>query len=608
MSLEKAKYMPGIDGLRTLAVFAVVFYHLNFPFMPGGFLGVTLFFVLSGYLITDLLLNEWTINGKISLSNFWKRRAKRLLPGLFTLLLLLGAFVTLFRPDLMQRFIPDLIPAILYYSNWWNIFYQVSYFQSFEAQPLLNHLWSLAVEEQFYIFWPILTLIGLKLFNKHKKIIVGIILLGALTSSFFMALLYNPDDPSRAYFGTDTRIFSLLLGAAAAFIFPSVRLKAMQLKGLRLFALNFSGLLGLGAFLAFNIFTSQYDDFLYNGGMLLFSFCCVLLILSVVNQNTFVSKVFGVPPLRWVGKFSYEIYLFQFPLIVLSTPTVNTVGINWGLSVLQIAGTMFLAWMVYFFIGNPIRYRKSEYKPNRVFTVLKYAAILLLLGVTAFGIFRPAQPDYTALAKDTGVPSPSTKVITPSPRKTPMPQKTARPKKTSVPVRTPMPSKTSNEVISTRKITVIGDSVMINIVPYLEDLYPNMDFYAKVGFQIHELQDMISSLRKQHKLFDFVIIELGTNGPCSKSRLIEIIDGLGPECKIIFCSTRSPRSWVSDFNRKLDEVITKYPNTFLADWYAVSANHDEYFARDGVHPTRSGCVAYKEMLQNAIQLVLQKDI
>ena len=331
MSSNNAKYMPGIDGLRTLAVVAVVFYHLNFPFMPGGFLGVTLFFVLSGYLITDLLLNEWDVKNKISLGNFWARRAKRLLPGLFTFLILLGGFITIFRPELMGKLIPDLIPAIFYYSNWWNIFHQVSYFQSFDTAPLLNHLWSLAVEEQFYIIWPLLLLIGLKIFRNHKRILVGVILLGALISAGAMSVLYVAADPSRSYFGTDTRIFSLLIGAATAFILPSIRLQSIKLAGARLIAMNIVGIIGITAFLAFAIFSNQYGDFLYKGGMLLFSFFCVLLIISAVNRATLISKFFGIPPLSYIGKFSYEIYLFQFPVIVLTSPEVNTNGINLSL-------------------------------------------------------------------------------------------------------------------------------------------------------------------------------------------------------------------------------------------------------------------------------------
>jgi len=617
MSKNNLNYMPGIDGLRALAVFAVVFYHAGVTLTPGGFLGVTLFFVLSGYLITDLILNEWNKNGTIAFRKFWIRRAKRLLPGLFVLLLLLGAFVTFFRPDLTGKLFPDLIPAVFYYSNWWNIIRQISYFDVFGIPPLLNHLWSLAVEEQFYIIWPIFLLVGLKIFRNHKRLLVGVILIGALASSAAMGILYNNgENISRVYYGTDTRIFSLLLGAAMAFIMPSLKLRSMILTNKKLYLLNIFGTVGLGAFLIFVIFTSEFNDFLYQGGMLLFSAFCALLIISSVRQETWISKVFGIAPLKWIGTFSYEIYLVQFPVIALLTPTINTKGFNLWVCVLQITITMVLAWTIYYFIDKPIRFGSSKIKSRPILSRLKYVLIAVLFLATSVGAImiqtsppsgsphveahqRP-KPSPTPVPKPSPKPGPK-----PGPKPSPKPSPRPSPKPSSAPLNphqgtTPQPVIISDNLAKGHKITVIGDSIMINVEPFLKPKYKNIYFSSMVGFQIWDLQNRIQQIRQEGKLGDVIIIELGTNGTCSTSTLHEIIKEIGNDHKIIFCTTRVSRPWGADFNQKIKEVVPQYSNASIADWYEVSSQHDEYFGSDGVHTTIVGSKVYASMLQNEI--------
>lgn len=221
---KKTNYMPGLDGLRALAVLAVIAFHLNLPFATGGFIGVTVFFVLSGYLITDLLLFEWKNTKKINLKNFWIKRAKRLFPAILLLIISLFIFVSIFRPDLLTKLRQDSIPGLFYYSNWYSIFKNTSYFDTFDVS-LLNHFWSLSVEEQFYIVWPLIIFFALNLF-KNKKLIFRLVLVLAGLSAILMVFMFTPgQDPSRVYYGTDTRAFSLLIGAALAFVWPSNNLK-----------------------------------------------------------------------------------------------------------------------------------------------------------------------------------------------------------------------------------------------------------------------------------------------------------------------------------------------------------------------------------------------
>lgn len=630
-AVKKNDYMPGIDGLRTFAVFAVIFYHFGFSRTPGGYLGVTLFFVLSGYLITDLLLRERDDRGCISLARFWTRRAKRLLPGLFVLLIILSAWVALFRRDLANNLRADILPAVLYYSNWQNIIHKVSYFEKFGTPPLLNHLWSLAVEEQFYILWPLLLLAGIRLFGARRRRLAAAILFGALLSAGAMALLYRPgEDPSRVYYGSDTRAFALLLGAAAAVVLPSRTLLAAQLTKGRRAALETGGLLGLAGVTAFIVFCYEYSGFLYRGGMLLFSVLCVPLIFAAARPETLLARFFTLPPLRKTGAFCYEIYLIQFPVIALTTPAVNTSGNSLCLRAEQTAFILLAAWLVYRFIDNPIRFagtrRLSKPAEESASTagrrrLIRYGAACALSGAllvanvsAASSLFHIVPDNYeqgvtnllpaaNAAAERDGEPSvvskPDAATAAPSPEEHASPWQRAA--ANSPRIIASSPPYESGKILSKKRITVLGDSIMYDVGRYLKPGYPNMDIRFEVGFQIWNAKDLIIQIKKEGRLGDIVVIELGTNGTCPKKMLLSLVREIGAGRKVIFCNTRIPNPWGPAINRNMRDVVLQTPGTLLADWYAVSANHDEYFCKDGVHTVAAGAKAYAAMLQSAIQ-------
>ncbi|TGV03468.1 acyltransferase, partial [Mesorhizobium sp. M00.F.Ca.ET.186.01.1.1] len=265
-----SRYMPGIDGLRALAVLAVIIYHLNYNWAPGGLLGVGIFFVLSGYLITDLLIAQWSRNGRLDMKDFWLRRARRLLPALLLLLVAVVASVALFSPEQMGRLRGDVWAALFYVSNWWLVFSEVSYFEKFGPPSPLGHLWSLAVEEQFYLIWPLLVALGLSLIKRRGPLVILTLGLAAV-SAVLMAVMYEPgEDPSRIYYGTDTRVFALLIGAALAMMWPSRKLST-TISGKARATLDVIGCVSLAILLLAIWKTNQYDDFLYQGGLVLWS-------------------------------------------------------------------------------------------------------------------------------------------------------------------------------------------------------------------------------------------------------------------------------------------------------------------------------------------------
>jgi peptidoglycan/LPS O-acetylase OafA/YrhL len=351
--------MPGLDGLRAIAVLGVIAYHLNFGWASGGLLGVGVFFTLSGYLITDILLTQ-VAGGGIKLAKFWLARARRLLPALFVMLIVVMAWVTVIGPHQPSNFRIDLASAVGYVNNWWLVFHNVSYFAQFASPSPLGHLWSLSVEEQFYIFWPFLLMIGVGLVRELPyasgiRPRLGAVMIGfGVVSAILMAVLYTPGlDPSRIYYGTDTRAQELLLGAALATVWPSRNLVARIPGGARRMI---DGLGVAGLLVIFLMFwrSGQYSPFLYRGGFVVLSIGTVLLLVALVHPASRLGPIVGMRPLRWIGERSYGIYLWHFPIIVLTTPAGDHT-VNLARAAAQVAATFVVAALSWRYIEDPIR-------------------------------------------------------------------------------------------------------------------------------------------------------------------------------------------------------------------------------------------------------------
>lgn len=393
----KSRYIPALDGLRTLAVVAVVLYHLNLTWAQGGLLGVTIFFVLSGYLITRLLLNEVAKTGRIDLKSFWIRRIRRLVPAVVTVVFVTCALCTIFNHVMLTKMRPDILPSLLFFNNWWQIAQNVSYFNALGDPSPLTHFWSLAIEEQFYLIWPplLFAMVSMHVSKPNtRRVVLGL----AAVSALAMMVLYNPAaDPSRVYYGTDTRVFSLLLGAWMAFI-PDRDLAPVRLArrlGLNRLAgaakhgknaegkpgekadesaetapaqpsalvrfwsspasidvLGVVGLVGLAAMVAL---TNGYTAFQYRGGTLLCSILTLMVIAACVQPQGMVARALSAEPLVWVGKRSYSIYLWHYPLLLLMNPVANINDTPWWQYILQVLLVVAVAECSYRFIETPFR-------------------------------------------------------------------------------------------------------------------------------------------------------------------------------------------------------------------------------------------------------------
>ncbi|MFB4336940.1 acyltransferase family protein [Bacillus sp. BR_16] len=596
---KNSRYMVGLDSLRGLAILGVILYHINFNWLPGGFLGVTVFFVLSGYLITDILAMEWKRNKRIDLKKFWLSRARRLLPGMLVMLVITLAWITIFHSSLLEKMRGDSLAALFYVSNWWYIYHKLSYFDNFNQISPLNHFWSLAVEEQFYVVWPFIISLGLFYIKKQSHMIL-LICLGAFASALAMANLYEPGvDPSRIYYGTDTRAFSLLIGAVLALVWPSNRLANKIIPKAR-FILDVVGGIALIIILLMFWKTNQYDPFLYKGGMVLLSIATALLVANLAHPASRIAQFLRFRPLRWIGVRSYGIYLWHYPILTLTTPKVNVGDFSIIRAIFQFLLIILIAQISWKFIEKPIRQgalRNIQFKNLRLQNVtlgVKLALVcsLFFSSIAVLGLSNASK------AKEN---SQQDKVETVQTKPVPHPVAVWE----NADQETPLNQGESKEVNSAQPknpltVTAIGDSVMIDITPYLKNTFPDIRIDAQIGRQLSKAIPVVEQLKNEGNLGNYVIIGLGTNGAFTTEQLVSLIKLIGNERKIIFINTRVPRPWESIVNERLKVTVPKYPNVTLVDWYAASAGKKDYFAPDGVHLTNIGAEAYAVLVAKAV--------
>ncbi|HDR3890757.1 TPA: acetyltransferase [Bacillus cereus] len=596
---KNSRYMVGLDSLRGLAILGVILYHINFNWMPGGFLGVTVFFVLSGYLITDILAMEWKRNKRIDLKKFWLSRARRLLPAMFVMLVITLAWITIFHSSLLEKMRGDSLAALFYVSNWWYIYHKLSYFDSFGQPSPLNHFWSLAVEEQFYVVWPFVISLGFYYIKKQSRMIL-FICLGAIASALAMAILYEPgSDPSRIYYGTDTRAFSLLIGAALALIWPSSRLANKIIPQARLI-LDVIGGVALSIILIMFWKTNQYEPFLYRGGMVLLSIATALLVANLAHPASRIALFLRFRPLRWMGVRSYGIYLWHYPIITLTTPKVNAGEFSITRAILQFLLIIMIAQISWKYIEKPIRQgalRNIQFKNLRLQNValgVKLALIcaVFVSSIAVFGLSKVSKakenPQLDKVEAVQTQPAKHPVAVWENPAQ-----------------ETPQTQEESKEINSAQPkdaltVTAIGDSVMIDIAPYLKNTFPDIRIDAQIGRQLSKAIPVVEQLKNEGNLGNYVIIGLGTNGAFTTEQLVSLIKLIGNERKMIFINTRVPRPWESIVNERLKVTTSEYPNITLVDWYAASAGKRDYFAPDGVHLTKVGAEAYAALVVKAV--------
>jgi peptidoglycan/LPS O-acetylase OafA/YrhL len=383
------RYEPALDGVRAVAVLAVVGYHLGWGLVGGGFLGVDAFFVLSGYLITRLLVAEWSLHDRISLSGFYARRALRLLPALFLVLAAVAVYWELRTPsDQLSGLRGDALASLFYVSNWRFIATGQSYFAQFATPSPLLHLWSLAIEEQFYLIWPLIVIASMKVAHGSRRVLVGVCAVGIVTSGALMAALFDPVDASRAYYGTDARVHALLIGALFALVPVASALG-------RWFSSRWCRVVGwvaAAAVLAAILTASDHTAIYYRGGSVIYAVLVGLVIVTVVGSATAgLARLLSLGPLLWVGIRSYGIYLWHWPVIVYMT-SARTGLHGLTLDAVRIAVTFGVAALSYTFVERPIRMRRWARPVRRVVLPTAFVAVAGMILVSTAGATAP--PDF----------------------------------------------------------------------------------------------------------------------------------------------------------------------------------------------------------------------
>lgn len=587
-SQKGRRYMPGLDGLRALSVLAVIAYHLNIKWAQGGLLGVGIFFVISGYLITDQIIIEWRKQHRFNLLRFWKRRVRRLIPAMLWMLLCVGIWLVLFDPERLQSLQGAFLSSIFYVNNWWLIFHKVSYFESFGPASPIGHMWSLSIEEQFYLIWPLLLIIGLKMVQRGSELFI-LILIVATLSVFSMAWMYEPGtDPSRVYYGTETRAFGLLIGAALAIVWPSQWLRDKVPIRARLM-LDLIGGFSLLILIILIGYSNKFDDFLYPGGFVLLSVVTAILLAVLAHPASYIGKLMGCKPLHWIGVRSYSLYLWHFPVIILSnTSDVENSSVKH--LIIQLMVSFVLAAISYKYIEEPFR-RGSFRKDKRGETRLSrrtYFRPLYLGIILSTVIFLIIFRWYVALSE----PDDQTPVADDSIHHI----KVSRDKKDE--------SKNLDNVATQvgKGITVIGDSVILDAAPYLEELLPGIVVNGKVGRQMIQAQEVIDQLQSEGKLGDKIIIELGTNGPFNSDKLRNLLESLNDSKEIFLVNTRVPRDWQDTVNKEIAAVANEFNHITVIDWYSASEGKNNYFYQDGVHLNSEGAKFYASILVEAVKV------
>ena len=618
---KKRRYITGLDGIRAIAVIMVLAYHLKLALFKSGFLGVTVFFVLSGYLITGILISEVEEEGTIDLKNFWLRRIRRLVPAVMSM-----AVVIIFVSAVVNRVIftkgcKDFLASVLGFNNWWQIFNKVSYFEAAGVPSPFTHCWSLAIETQFYLIYPLILLGIYKLVKsrgegraKRGLLFAGVTLLLALISVILMIVLFDPQqDASRVYYGTDTRAFSLLFGALLAILWE-YRMVPRRLSASVNMVL---GSVSFAVLLVMTIAINGSSNFWYRGGQFVGTILTVLVIYTVSGRKTWLSRFLSNPVLKWIGDRSYSIYLWHYPIILLISKGIKA---SWWITLIEIVLSVVLAELSYRFIETPIRHGiigeylnilrsrpKSRQEKKRQILVarrsLKVMAGTFVLTVSLIlcMIFVPKKNALDTLQKREAKAKETGKMTEEQ-----LAKQKANGSESEDTICTA--DLTDDEILEGLNLLLIGDSIAVDVTDDFYEMFPNSVSDTKIG-RITSLGKQVLDSYIDEKKWEGegVIFASLSNSPIN-GELEDIREKIGKDMPLFLTTVRIPHdTFEEESNSKIKKFVEENDHTYLIDWYAASEGHDEYFDADDTHLLSAGAKAYANCIKEAVLDAYKKE-
>lgn len=619
----RLRQVKGLDGLRGLAVIAVVLYHFFGAALPGGYLGVDLFFVLSGFLITSLLVREYRTSGTISLKDFWIRRFRRILPAAVAVLVFCTAIVTLIGGDLAVGLRQQFFGTLLFVNNWTQIATSQSYFADNEVQ-VFAHYWSLAVEEQFYLIWPLLILGIFRISSRQpRRLPVTVATVLGLGSFAAMWFIFTPgEDPTRVYYGTDTHAFGLLAGAVLSLLMTSTKSdpNADSWASSSKVKTRTAGIIGFLALIGYvvQLFLMPDDmEFTYRGGLFLTSILGALMVWGVIYEYGPMTLLFRTKVMRWFGQRSFSLYLWHWPVIMILQALVhgNQNSDNaWILGIVAVPISLLLSEISYQFIENPFRrggYKKtwknywasrpgfSELKDGfgkTMWPVVPFLVVASLVGV-AYGVINSS--DKTELEQQLEQLQQQNQDNNPVPPKDeaisvpPTEDKEEDAKKEENTKTRPMPQGTD--------ITAIGDSVMLAASNALGQRFPGIYIDAEESRHYAAGIQILQQMKNTGTLRDTVFLGFGTNGAALPNQISQIMDIIGKDHTVVMVVPYGDREWMAQSQKEVIEAAKEYDNAYIADWCGYAENNPDMLYSDGVHPLPEGASGYSEAFYDALK-------
>ncbi len=565
------QYIPAIDGLRALAVVAVMLYHLGFTWIPGGFLGVDLFFVISGYVITRLLLDSIEQSGGLDLRGFYLARARRLLPALIFTVTTTTIAIGIWAPDTIKRLLTDMPFSLTGTMNWWLVARHQDYFESIGRPPLLQHTWSLAVEAQFYLLWPLILYFILKRLGKGRIPVAALVIAAAsgitLLLVSFSLDASNASRVSHVYFGTDTHSIGLFLGAALAVSWIPQNFTINVSKKAQDF-IDGIGVFGFIGIIATFLLIDESKPTLYKIAFPLAGLFGASIIMSIVHPASRFAPILQNPILVWIGQRSYAMYLWHWIIFQVTRPSVDLAGQMWALYALRILIVFALADISLRYVEQPIRrgalklwlkglkYRtkKERSRQTRTFAAV-FVVVLALAAVVSVRAVSIGNEQRAVIEESLTAPEVS---ISPP---------------------------------ASDGLWVTGDSVILGIRSSLGAQKPISVMNARIGRQAPELLEVMT--RDKAEIGNSpVIFNLGNNGVLNRSDVQAIFELVKDQPQVIVVNTAVSRPWRDGNNALVTEIAQQYSTVTLIDWSAISMGHPEYFAPDGIHLVPTGVAVY----------------